>query len=60
MLKRPSLRWKKLFLKTGVWLVSEVLLTVMGTDNIADYSEFLFDMHRSVNIFHIDVAPYSY
>ena len=35
-------RWKKLLAKTLVWVVAEVLLTLLGLDNLADYSEFIF------------------
>ncbi|GAB4374480.1 MAG: hypothetical protein Kow00121_18970 [Elainellaceae cyanobacterium] len=48
------IRWNKLLLKTSVWLLSEVLLTMMGTDNIADYGEFVFDMHRIVSVNCVD------
>jgi hypothetical protein len=39
----PTIRcnWKKLLVKTSLWLVSEVVLGLCGTDTIADYSEFL-------------------
>ena len=33
--------WKALIIKTSVWLLSEVVLNLCGTDTIADYSEFL-------------------
>jgi hypothetical protein len=33
--------WKKLLVKTSLWLTSEVVLGLCGTDTIADYSEFL-------------------
>ena len=35
-------RWKKLLAKTLVWVVAEILLTFLGLDNLADYSEFIF------------------
>lgn len=38
---QPKIRWKKLFLKSSVWLSAELVLNVVGLDNIADYSEFL-------------------
>ena len=34
--------WKKLLTKTLVWFVAEILLTFLGLDNLADYSEFIF------------------
>lgn len=38
---QPVLRWKKLFVKGGLWLSAEVVLGLVGLDNLADYSEFL-------------------
>lgn len=32
---------KKLVLKLGAWMLSEVVLNVVGLDDMADYSEFL-------------------
>ena len=37
-----QVRWKKLFLQASMWLVAEVFLTCIGTDDLADYSEFQF------------------
>lgn len=34
-------RWNVLIVKVSFWLVSEVVLGLVGTDTIADYSEFL-------------------
>lgn len=34
--------WKKVIYKTGVWLAAEIWLNIIGLDNIADYSEFIF------------------
>ncbi len=28
-----------------VWLAAEILLTSLGTDDLADYSEFIFEMN---------------
>ncbi|MDJ0702980.1 MAG: hypothetical protein QNJ46_06835 [Leptolyngbyaceae cyanobacterium MO_188.B28] len=36
------IHWKKLLAKTLVWVVAEILLTLLGLDNLADYSEFIF------------------
>jgi len=33
--------WQKLLVKTMFWLLAEVVLTLVGLDNLADYSEFL-------------------
>jgi hypothetical protein len=37
-----QIKWKRLLNKTGVWLTTEVLLNLIGLDNFADYSEFIF------------------
>ncbi len=38
-----KVQWQKLFLKTSVWLTAEILLNVIGLDNLADYSEFMLN-----------------
>ena len=35
-------RWKRLVLEITVWLVAEIVLNLLGLDNLADYSEFIF------------------
>lgn len=35
-------RWKRLMLEITVWLVAEIVLNLLGLDNLADYSEFIF------------------
>lgn len=34
--------WQTKITKTTLWLAAEILLTVSGLDNLADYSEFIF------------------
>lgn len=34
---------KKVFTKIIVWLAAEIILNLMGLDNMADYSEFVFE-----------------
>ena len=34
-------KWKKLLIKSTLWLMAEILLNLLGIDDIADYSEFL-------------------
>ncbi|HEY9605837.1 MAG TPA: hypothetical protein V6C85_29800 [Allocoleopsis sp.] len=36
-------QWKKVFVKTTIWLVTEIILNLVGLDNLADYSEFIFE-----------------
>jgi hypothetical protein len=35
-------RWKKVLIEISVWIVAEILLNLLGLDNLADYSEFIF------------------
>jgi hypothetical protein len=35
--------FKRLLAKAALWLATEVLLNCTGLDNMADYSEFVFD-----------------
>lgn len=34
--------WKKVLVKTTIWLAAEIMLNLLGFDNIADYSEFIY------------------
>ncbi len=34
---------KNLLIKTVLWLFVEIILTLLGLDNVADYSEFVFN-----------------
>lgn len=38
-----QVRWKKLITQTLIWLLAELLLNFLGLDDLADYSEFLFE-----------------
>lgn len=40
--------WQKLVIKVTMWLMVEILLNILGLDNLADYGEFVF--HREVTI----------
>ncbi len=37
------MQWKKELARTVVWLVAEILLNCLGLDDLADYSEFIFE-----------------
>ena len=41
MTQKPKI-WKQVVYKTGIWLAAEIWLNIIGLDNIADYSEFIF------------------
>ena len=36
-------QWKKVGIKVTTWLAAEIILNLLGLDNLADYSEFIFD-----------------
>jgi hypothetical protein len=38
-----QVRWKTLIVQGIVWVAAEAVLTVAGLDNLADYSEFVFE-----------------
>ncbi len=40
--KMMKVKWRKLFVETSAWVTAEVVLNVVGLDNLADYSEFVF------------------
>ena len=42
-------QWKKLCFKATFWLVTEIVLNLIGLDNLADYSEFIFDQEVLVS-----------
>lgn len=41
--------WKNVVYKTGIWLAAEIWLNIIGLDNIADYSEFIFAQDLALN-----------
>ena len=44
------LRWKKLLLNLSIWLAAEIVLTVLGLDNLADYGEFIIQSDAAVSL----------
>lgn len=44
-----DMRFQRAVLKASFWLTTEVLLTLMGLDNLADYSEFVFQDRSSLS-----------
>jgi hypothetical protein len=36
-----KVRWQKLLLTTTFWLATEICFTLLGIDDMADYSEFI-------------------
>jgi hypothetical protein len=41
-------QWKKLLVKATVWLAAEIILNLIGLDNLADYSEFIYEQEVRV------------
>ena len=39
---RSEIHWRMLLTKFAIWLAAEVVLSLFGLDNFADYSEYLF------------------
>lgn len=40
-----QVKWKTLITKALIWALAELLLNFIGLDDLADYSEFLFEKH---------------
>lgn len=38
-----NVRWKKLLVTITLWLLTEMWFNFLGIDNLADYSEFIFE-----------------
>ena len=45
-----KIRWRKLLLKLTIWLVVEIVLNLMGLDDMADCSEFLFTHSNTATV----------
>lgn len=43
-----DIRWRFAFCKFFVWLTAEVVLSTLGIDDLADYSEFIFEKNIPV------------
>lgn len=42
-----SIHWQNLLARAAFWLCAEITFTLLGLDNLADYSEFIFhDRHH--------------
>lgn len=44
-----QIKWKKLLAQIIFWLVTEIILNLLGLDNLADYGEFVFDKETIVS-----------
>lgn len=43
-----NVRWKKLLITITLWVATEIWLNLLGIDDLADYSEFIFAQHLTV------------
>ncbi len=45
-----QIKWKKLIICLLIWLATEILFNLIGIDDLADYSEFVFEPCQTDNI----------
>ncbi len=54
-----KVKWKKLFALVVMWLATEIFLNFLGVDDIADYSEFVFEKHaEKAGLLTVAVKPH--
>ena len=41
-------RWRVTLCKFFVWFIAEIILSILGIDDLADYSEFLFEKNSPI------------
>ncbi len=51
-----KVQWHKLWIKVFLWLGVEILLTLIGLDELADYSEFLCQHKEMASISDMQLA----
>ena len=51
-----NIKWKKVIICLLIWLTTEIWLNFVGLDDLADYSEFLFERCHVNNVAVICVA----
>ncbi len=47
-----NVRWQKLLVTITLWLTTEIWFNFLGIDNLADYSEFIFEKNAIVQLLH--------
>ncbi|MEM9485056.1 MAG: hypothetical protein AAGA83_15365 [Cyanobacteria bacterium P01_F01_bin.116] len=47
-----DIRWKVTLGRLFVWLAAEIIFSMLGIDDLADYSEFLLERNSSVLAVH--------
>jgi hypothetical protein len=38
-----KVQWKKMVVKITVWVAAEIILNLIGLDNLANYTEFVYE-----------------
>ena len=46
-------RWKTLMTQTVLWLMAEIILGLMGLDDLADYGEYRFSATKGGHPYHV-------
>jgi hypothetical protein len=41
-------QWKKIWVKATMWVITEIALNLLGLDNLADYSEFIYEQESAI------------
>ena len=41
-------QWRKVIIRLSIWLIAEIVLTCLGIDDLADYSEYLYQRNLIV------------
>ena len=45
-----NVKWRKLIIRGSLWLTLEIVLNCIGIDDMADYSEYIFERNQLVRI----------
>ena len=51
-----KMQWKRLWVKAAIWVATEIILNVLGLDNLADYSEFIFEKEVAIATHQTEIA----
>ncbi len=44
-------QWKKIWVKATMWVITEIALNLLGLDNLADYSEFIYEQESAITTY---------
>jgi hypothetical protein len=48
---------KQLWIEVLIWVTAEIVLNLVGLDNLADYGEFILDTRAKVAITQLTISP---